>query len=66
MYSVYIPRIGKLTAETVDELAAMAYNEVYESGHGASVTGSRWVIKKDGIAHKMLSYNGRVTEMPIC
>lgn len=63
MYSVYIPRVGKLTAETVNELADMAYNSVYESGYGASVTGARWVVKKDGVANCVLCYSGKIEEL---
>jgi len=60
---VKIPKVGTLTANTFEGLAAKMRDAVDSNGYGASDVGSVWTVKTDGGENiGTLSYNGRYTD----
>ena len=65
MYSVKIPKVGKVTAATIEALGEAAWTAVHTApnksgtGYGCSEVGSGWPVKNDAVVIGTLRYNGR-------
>ena len=65
MYSVKIPKVGKVMAATLEALGDAAWTAVhtapngYGTGYGCSEVGSDWPVTCDGARIGSLRYNGR-------
>jgi hypothetical protein len=64
-FSVKIPKVGTVSAQSLDALGNAAWDAVhtapngYGTGFGASEVGSGWPVKCDGVKIGTLRYNGR-------
>jgi hypothetical protein len=65
VFSVDIPIVGTVTAESIQVLGEAAWHRVhnapngYGTGYGASEVGSGWPVKKNGELIGTLRYNGK-------
>ena len=63
--TVKIPKVGTLTASSIEALGNAAWDAVhtapngYSTGFGCSEVGSNWPVKCDGVKIGTLRYNGR-------
>jgi hypothetical protein len=70
VFSVEIPIVGTVTAESLQVLGEAAWHRVhnapngYGTGYGASEVGSGWPVKKNGVRIGTMRYNGRFDPMP--
>lgn len=61
-FSVKIPKVGIVTAATLEALGNAAWDAVHSAGnggYGCSEVGSGWPVKQDGVLVGTLRYNGR-------
>jgi hypothetical protein len=64
-FSVEIPKVGTIKAESLEELGDNAWDAVHSAdnglgvGYGVSDVGSNWPVKKNGVLIGTLRYNGR-------
>lgn len=63
MYTVRIPKVGTVSADTLATLGSVAWDAVHTAnggfGYGVSEVGSGWPVKHDGVLIGTLRYNGR-------
>ena len=65
MFIVKIPKVGKVTAPSIEELGEAAWTAVHTApngcgtGYGCSEVGSGWPVTCDGSLIGTLRYNGR-------
>jgi hypothetical protein len=65
MFTVKIPKVGKVSADSIQALGDAAWTAVhtapngYGTGYGASEVGSGWPVTHDGKKVGTLRYNGR-------
>ena len=64
MYTVKIPKVGTVKADTLEALGDAAWKQVHGGNargefYGASQVGSKWPVNQDGARIGDLSYNGR-------
>jgi hypothetical protein len=65
MLLVKIPKVGVISAATLETLGDAAWNAVhnapngYGTGYGCSEVGSGWPVSENGVIIGKMSYNGR-------
>jgi hypothetical protein len=65
VFTVEIPIVGTVTADSVHELGDAAWHRVHNApngrgtGYGASEVGSSWPVKKNGVLIGTMRYNGK-------
>ena len=65
MFTVKIPKVGKVSSESVEALGEAAWSAVhnapngYGTGYGCSEVGSAWPVTCDGKKVGTMRYNGR-------
>ena len=65
MLKVKIPKVGVISAATMESLSDAAWKAVHNApngcgtGYGASEVGSNWPVSENGVIIGRMSYNGR-------
>lgn len=59
-YTVKVPKIGIVSAETPEYLSELVRERIDEEGYGAREVGGHWLVTHNGKRWGSLSYNGRL------